>query len=591
MMPADSKALWRQYLAGAREAEVQAELGVALAASITVDPLEPYLGAYLLGRKIKPRITVGPFNQLPQICFNHEGILGITDVIVLVWRLEDLFPELLARTIQDPQTISQLLQEVRRLADAVAHLADAFTGTVIVSSPPYPRYPGFELSDIRQGSGGMRVCHAVLQVWSELVEQLERVRLFDLYGVILDLGVRQAHDVRKWQLYRQPYTERLWQEVGRQLGRMIAAETASPKKCVVLDLDNTLWGGVIGEDRLEGLELGDEFPGRAYRDFQCYLKHLKDRGVFLAIASKNNLEDAMEVFERHDAMILRKEDIAAFEIHWDSKVESIRRIAGRLNIGLDALVFVDDSAKEIGEVTERLPEVSCVMVPEELAHLPALLADTEFFDIVQITAEDRHRTEMMTADSLRQEVREHVSEEEFRRSLQLKIDVFAVQRQHLARVTQLINKSNQFNLTTVRRTQAEVEALLTAADTLVVAMNVADKYGEYGLVGVAIMHKRNSICVIDTLLMSCRVLGRGAEETFVAKLADAARLLDCSEMHGSYVPTPKNAMVANLYQRFGFDYRSASDEWCLLLTEPLSVPPFVEASLDISARLAEQLTR
>jgi FkbH-like protein len=591
MTPADPRSRWRQYRAEPGDGADKPELAVALAGSITVEPLEPYLGAYLLSRTIRPRITVGPFNQLPQICFNHSRLLGAVDVIILIWRVEDLFPEMLGRAIQDPQAMSSLLEEVRGLADAVAHLGHTFGGTVIVSSPPYPTYPGFELADIRQGLCGMRVFQAISQLWSERVGRMERVRLFDLHGLVLEIGVRQAHDVRKWQLYRQPYTERLWHDAGRTLGRMIAAERVSPKKAVVLDLDNTLWGGIVGEDRLEGLELGDDFPGRAYRDFQRYLKHLKNQGVFLAVASKNNVEDAMEVFERHDAMILSREDIAAFEIHWDSKVESIKRIASRLNIGLDALVFVDDSAKEIGEVRERLPEVTCVIVPEELAELPALLANTEFFDMIEVTDEDRHRTEMVVADSLRQDIREGLSEEEFRQSLQLKVSVFAAGRQHLARVTQLINKSNQFNLTTIRRTQAEVEALSSAANALVMAMNISDKYGDYGLVGVGILRKEEHLCIIDTLLMSCRVLGRGAEETFIAKLAEAAQALDCTEMRGKYVPTRKNAMVADLYRRFGFEYQPASDEWLLALTVLPSPPPYVEATLDLSARLAAQPSR
>ncbi len=383
---------------------------------------------------------------------------------------------------------------------------------------------------------------------------MERVRLFDLHGLMLNAGIKQAQDVRKWQLYRQPYTEAFWQDIGRMLGRMIAAEKISPKKCVVLDLDNTLWGGIIGEDGLEGIQLGDDFPGKAYRDFQRHLLYLKSKGVLLAVASKNNPEDAYEVFDKHDAMVLSRKDIAAFEIHWESKVESIKRVAKKLNIGLDSLVFVDDNPKEIGEVTERLPDVSCVMVPEELAYLPGLLAETDFFDFAEVTDEDRRRTEMMAADNIRQETQETMSEEEFRKSLNLKIDVFAAQKQHLARVTQLINKTNQFTMTTIRRTQDEVEALANSKDALVLGMDIKDKYGDYGLVGVAILKKENKSCVIDTLLMSCRVLGRGAEDTFIAKIAEAAKTLDCDEMRGKYIPTAKNGMVKDLYQRFNFSY-------------------------------------
>src|SRR5207248_3306274 len=199
----------------------------------------------------------------------------------------------------------------------------------------------------------------ISQFWTQEIGKLERVRLLDLHGLMLTAGIKQAHDTRKWQLYRQPYTEPFWHDVGRMLGRMITAEKINPKKCIVLDLDNTLWGGIIGEDRLEGIQIGDEFPGKAYRDFQRHLLRLKSKGVLLAVASKNNPDDAYEVFDKHDAMVLSRSDIAVFEIHWESKVESIKRVARKLNIGLDALVFVDDNPKEIGEVAERLPDVTC----------------------------------------------------------------------------------------------------------------------------------------------------------------------------------------------------------------------------------------
>jgi FkbH-like protein len=423
------------------------------------------------------------------------------------------------------------------------------------------------------------VFNAISQFWSKEIAGLERVRLFDLHGLLLNTGMKQAHDWRKWLLYRQPYTEAFWQDIGRMLGRMIAAEKISPKKCVVLDLDNTLWGGIIGEDGLDGIELGDDFPGKAYRDFQRHLLHLKSKGVLLAIASKNNPEDAYEVFDKHDAMVLSRKDIGAFEIHWDSKVESIKRVAKKLNIGLDSLVFVDDNPKEIGEVMERLPDVTCITVPEELAYLPGLLTETDFFDFVEVTDEDRRRTEMIAADNIRQQTQEKMSEEEFRKSLNLKIDVFAVERQHLARVTQLINKTNQFTMTTIRRTQDEVEALALSKDALVLAMDIKDKYGDYGLVGVAILKKENNSCVIDTLLMSCRVLGRGAEDTLIAKLAEAAKTLGCTEMRGKYIPTAKNAMVKDLYRRFDFSHESRSDEWIMKIAEAPQTPKNIEATL------------
>ena len=593
MTALDPKLTWRQYMTAQKQQPApECDMRVAIAGSMTVEPLEPYLGAHLLGKKFKPQITVGPFNQLRQICNDHQAVLGEGpyNAIALLWRVEDLFPEMLAHCLESPAAVGKLLGEVKSLADAVSCLRKSFQGTLIVSTPPYPSMPGFQVLDVGQAAAGMLAYNVISQLWTREIAQLERVRLFDLHGLMLNAGIKQAHDVRKWQLYRQPYTETFWNDIGRILGRMIAAEKLSSKKCVVLDLDNTLWGGIVGEDGLEGLQLGDDFPGKAYRDFQRHLLYLKSKGVLLAVASKNNPDDAYEVFDKHDAMVLSRKDIAAFEIHWESKVESIKRVAKRLNIGIDSLVFVDDNPKEIGEVMERLPEVSCVTVPEELAYLPGLLAETEFFDIAEVTDEDRRRTEMMAADNIRQQTQETMSEEEFRKSLNLKIVVFAAQKQHMARVTQLINKTNQFTMTTIRRTQDEVEALASSNDSLVLGMDIKDKYGDYGLVGVSILKKQNKTCVIDTLLMSCRVLGRGAEDTFIAKLAEAARTLGCEEMRGKYIPTAKNAMVKDLYKRFKFTYDSQTDEWIVNLSNAPQTPAHIDVELRLSDKNAGSIS-
>jgi len=586
MTPTDAKQDWRAYKTEQEQCQNAVfDIRVAIAGSMTIEPLEAYLGAHLLQRKFKPTFTIGPFNQVRQICSDYRATLGVDNlnVIVMLWRIEDMFPEMLTRSLESPAAVGDLLAELKGLVGATAELRRSFHGTLIVSTPPYPSMPGFELLDIGQASLGMTLFSTILQFWTREVAQLERVRLFDLHGLLLRAGLSNAQDVRKWMLYRQPYTENFWFDVGNMLARMIAAEKVSPKKCVVLDLDNTLWGGIVGEDNLEGIQLGDDFPGKAYRDFQRHLLHLKNKGILLAVASKNNPEDAYEVFDKHDAMILSRKDIAVFEVHWESKVESIKRIAKKLNIGIDSLVFVDDNPKEIGEVSERLPDVSCVLVPEELADLPGLLAETDFFDIAEVTDEDRRRTEMMAADNLRQQTQEAMSEEEFRKSLKLKIEVFEIEKQHLSRVTQLINKSNQFNLTTIRRTQDEVETLANSGSAMVLGMDIQDKYGDYGLVGVAILQRESHICIIDTLLMSCRVLGRGAEETFIAKLAEAAHKLGCDELRGNYIPTAKNAMVKDLYRRFQFTRLDQSDEWTIKIKDVPRAPQHIEVTLSTRA--------
>ena len=535
---------------------------IAVAASFTAEPLGRHLAAHLLGKKFTPEIVFGPFNQLRQASADYKAVFAREpDALIFLWRIEDIFPALLAACLDSAAALPKLMDEVKAFAADIARLRAAFKGTLVISTPPYPAMPGYELFET--SGAGMPVFNTLYQLWIQEMLKIDGVRLFDLQAQLLDFGAKNAHDTRNWYLYRQPYAEEFWHDIGVTLGRIVAAEKRAPKKCVVLDLDNTLWGGIVGEDGIEGLQLGGEFPGTVFRDFQRYLMHLKSKGVLLAIASKNNSADVFEVFDKHDAMVLSRRDIVHFEIGWESKVDSVKRIAQKLNIGLDSIVFVDDSAKEIGEMRERMPDVSCVQVPDEIADLPALLAHTDYFDFVEITAEDRSRTELLVTEKMRQQAQEGMSEADFRKSLGLKITVFTAEKQHLARITQLVNKTNQFNLTTLRRTQSEIETLAGDKSVCVLGMDVKDKYGDYGLVGAGILKKQNAACIIDTLLMSCRVLGRGAEEALLAGISAAAKSLGCTELRGNYIPTPKNEMVKDLYSRFGF--KADGSDWVLPL--------------------------
>ncbi len=580
MTAPDYKLSWREHLASQKRG-IAADFRIGIAATMTAEPLVPYLGGRLLEKNFQPDITVGPFNQLRQLCQNHGAFFGRDDinVILVIWRLEDMFAAQLARCLDDATALPALLQAVAEFTQLLETLRRNFTGTLIVSTPPYPVMPGFEALELGQAAVGSLVYQQANLVFLQKILKIDRIRLLDSAALMQQHGAAKAFDARKWQLYRQPYTEAFWQDTGIQAARILAAEKTSAKKCIVLDLDNTLWGGIVGEDGLQGIALGEDFPGRAFRDFQRHLMHLKSKGIMLAVASKNNPEDALEVFDKHDAMILLRKDITAFEISWDSKVDALQRIAKKLNIGLDALVFVDDNPKEIGEVNERLPMVTTFMVPEELADLPCLLSRSDLFDIAELTDEDRRRTEMMSADIARQSEQSQMSEDDFRKSLELKIEVFATQKQHLARVTQLINKTNQFNLTTRRRTQSDVEALAMRKDALVLGMDIKDKYGDYGLVGVAIIEKQGHTCLIDTLLMSCRVLGRGAETTFLAQIAAAAKSLGCSLLRGTYIETPKNAMVKDFYSRFGF--KADGDGWSLPVAEAPAIPDHLQTPLTL----------
>lgn len=540
-------------------------LSIGLAGTFTVDPLTRHLKKALKARNFDvSHFHVAPYNQLQQLSFQPDSLLeGTPDVLIVFWRLEDW-----------NDTTDSFITTIKTLRQN-------YKGLLIVSNCPYPSSADYHFSDLQQASMGALQHAQTLAMVTQELNQIENLKILNLAGVIQQIGNDAAHDVRKWYLYKQPYSEDVWRELASLSARTIAAETIAAKKCIVLDCDNTLWGGIIGEDGLGGIEIGSDFPGSAFTDFQKHMIHLRSKGLFLGIASKNNEEDVFEVFDKHDAMVLKRDHISSWQVHWRSKVESLQAIADDLNITTDALVFVDDNPKEIAEVQERLPEVTCFQVPEELAEFPNLLVNSGLFDIANLTEEDGKRADMMLAENKRKTESTAMSEEEFIQSLELKINVFEAREQHLARITQLINKTNQFNVTTKRRSADEVKTLSEADDKILLGMDISDRFGEYGLVGVVILDKQDDqTWTFDSLMMSCRVLGRGAETTMIAKAGEVAAMRGGEKLTGQYIPTQKNKMVEDLFERHNF--KQDGELWHINIADLLQPPEYVEVNVDVS---------
>jgi FkbH-like protein len=552
---ANAKAIWRRYSEQVRQGAITPSLRVGLAASFTANSLLPFVGAPLVENGESPALELGPYNQIFQVCYDYKGILGKgCDVIVLLWRLEDIaLEEMLAFLNGDASAIQRAAEKVEMLGTALAKLRESFPGSLLVNLPPYPAaLPAFTLSlDNPLGLGALH--RALTTRFVDQAGKIRGLRLVDLDAAQRDCGLNRAFDSRQYYLYRQPFTDEFLLRAGRLIGRIILALRRAPQKCIVLDCDNTLWGGIVGEDGVAGIQLGDEFPGTAFRDFQRWLLYWRRQGVFLAISSKNNEADVWEVFAKHDGMVLKREDISAWQINWEPKAEKIPLIAKALNIGTDSLVFIDDNPMEIEYVRSALPEVISVQVPEDPADILATMRALTCFDRLEVTDEDRQRADMMRAEQSREALGASLSKDEFRKSLGLKLDFFPGHAE-LERITQLINKTNQFNLTTKRRTLDEVRALAQSPQHRIYGLRVSDKFGDYGLTGVVVaeISQDRSHWFIDTFLLSCRVLGRGTETALLAALAEAARAESASALFATFIPSAKNAPAASFLSDHGF---------------------------------------
>lgn len=365
---------------------------------------------------------------------------------------------------------------------------------------------------------------------------------------------------------------------GDQVARILAAMRGLTRKVLVLDLDNTLWGGVIGDDGIEGIVIGEgSARGEAFKAFQLYCRALRERGILLAVSSKNDPERALAAFD-HPEMVLRRSDFAAFVANWEDKGRGLQRIAQELNLGLEALVFFDDNPAERALLREQFPAVAVPEVPEEPEAYIRCLAAAGLFEAVGYTPDDALRAEQYAANAARRQLEVVAPDmESFLAGLDMEMQVGPVQPVDLVRVTQLINKTNQFNLTTRRYTEAEVGAMIGDPGMLTFCVRLKDRFGDNGIVSVVLGRLRpdgegGQLFEVDTWLMSCRVLGRRVEEAVAAVIARAARQAGASTVVGCYRPTPKNGMVADLFPRLGFAPAGA-DGLAALWRLDLAVPP------------------
>jgi FkbH-like protein len=573
----EAKALWRKF-SSELAAEGPTDIHIGIAASFTAHNLVQFVGAPLLAAGYRPQIKLGPYNQLFQVCLDPQSHFGAQcDAIALLWRIEDLLQDEVDSVLRyDKETWERAAQKLDSLTAAISALRSAFRGMIVVSVPALPTgFPVGPLSlDNPMGLGAFH--RAVTTQFTENIAKLEHVRLLDFDVIQRQVGYAASFDARQWYLYKQPFTDQFLHRAGVQLARILLAARRSAKKCVVLDCDNTLWGGVVGEDGIDGIELGSEYPGSAFCDFQRLLLHWRQQGIFLAILSKNNEADVWEVFDKHRGMVLSRMDVSAWQINWSPKAENVALIAKALNIGLDSLVFIDDSPMEIAYMRQAQPDVTSILLPEDPAQFVSMLQGVVLFDRLDITAEDLARVDMMRAEMDREDLNAKMTKDEFLKALELKIEVSRAKPDDLSRVTQLINKTNQFNLTTIRRSLEEVRALARSQNHRIYSLRVWDKFGDYGLTGVVIIDisadRRD--WTIDSLMLSCRVLGRGVEAALLAVLAAEARTEGATEFVGTYVPTTKNSLCATFLPDHGF--RQDGERWRL----PLEQAPIFSAFIN-----------
>jgi FkbH-like protein len=557
--------------------------------SFTVEPLAPLLRAAAACWGLDVEARLGDFNAYVQEILDPASALYTepTDVAILAVQTRDIAPELwnMAAGLTAAETQSVVERVVANYRTWIDTLRSRSNCHLIVHNLEKPPQPAAGIYDAQLPGGQSRAIEQINADLAALCSDQAGVHVLDYDNLVGRAGRERWFDPQKWVTARLPIAGDCLMYLVDEWVRYLVPAMGRQAKCLVVDLDNTLWGGVIGEDGMHGIKLGGDYPGAAYLELQRAVSDLMRRGVILAISSKNNEADALEALDEHPEMLLRSKDFAARRINWSDKAQNLREIAGELNIGLDTLVFVDDNPVECEFIREVLPEVTVLNVdPQRPFSHARVVRNCPRFERLEISAEDRRRNELYAAQIERAQLQTSAATlEDYYRSLDMVATFGLVDEATRARVAQLTQKTNQLNMTTRRYAEQQIGQFTADREMRVFWTQVADRFGDNGIVGVMIVRVSGDTWQLDTFLMSCRVIGRTVETAMLGMLAQHARSAGATRLVGEFVPTAKNAPAKDIYPAHGFRATGETDSgtiWELDLgSANLAVPDWIECRM------------
>jgi FkbH-like protein len=385
------------------------------------------------------------------------------------------------------------------------------------------------------------------------IKTLSNVKIVDVLSMVINKGVSRLFDERMYYIAKNHWSFSGLQDIVDLYSRYLNAFLGKRKKCLVLDLDNTLWGGIIGDDGIDNIGLSNDGPNKAFYDFQREILKLHERGVLLAVCSKNSEDIALDAIENHPHMLLRKEHFLSIRINWNNKAQNIQEIASEINIGLDSLVFLDDSPFEREVVSSKLPDVLVPELPKEFSEYPNFIRDLKVFDFLTLSQDDFIRNDIYKANISREKLKVNtINIEDFYYSLEMELSIGEITNSQIVRISQMTQKTNQFNLCTKRYSESDIKRFVQNHDHRVYQLTLKDKFGDNGIVGCAIVNMTGATAFIDTYILSCRAMGRTVETAMLNYIIDDAKKSGIHDLIGEYIPTKKNVPCKNFYMDHDF---------------------------------------
>ncbi|MGH8503215.1 MAG: HAD-IIIC family phosphatase [Gammaproteobacteria bacterium] len=532
------------------------ESKVTLLRSFTVEPVVPLLRATGFIGGLDLNVQIGDFNGYAQEMLEPGSRLYAfsPDIVILAVQTDDVAPALWGGFADlKPAAVEGIVQQtIATFRLLLATFRRKSKAQLLIHTLQLPPNRANGVLDAQSRSGQAGAIERVNQALLQLAQDYNNVYLLDTNALVARRGWDRWFDARKHVSVGMPIVAQELIHLAREWVRYLHPMAGKVCKVLAVDLDNTLWGGIIGEDGIDGIKLNNGFPGIAYRSLQRAMLDLYQRGILLAVCSKNNLPDALEAIEKHPDMLLRRDHFAALRINWQDKASNLRALAAELNLGIDAIAFMDDNPVEREWVRAQVPEVTIIDLPEDPMDYAQALRQSPVFERLKLSEEDHSRGRYYAEDRMRAELlRSSNSVEHFYRFLQIVVHIEPVTKQSLARAAELTQKTNQFNVTTQRYTEAQIAAMAPPL-WRTYTMRVQDRYGDNGIVGLALVKMGNGTCEIDTFLLSCRVIGRTVETTLLATIAEDAVRAGSEKIVGRFLPTKKNASVKDFYRQHGF---------------------------------------
>ncbi len=531
---------------------------VALLSSFSIDFIHDALVALGFLNGLQIEIYQAGFAQYRQEIFDQSSGMYEFEPDVVIIALEGKHVAQGTYKNYLDLTESKLEAINRDVSDEISGFIKSFRensgATLLIHDFSEPKFPELGILDGRSKKGQKQLINDLNNQLYQIAKQQQGVFIVNYQALVNRFGSEHWYDGRMEHYAQAPITQSMMPFLATEYLKYLRALKGLSKKCLVVDLDNTLWGGVVGEDGAEGIKLGPQYPGSAFIEFQETILNLYNRGVILAIASKNNPEDVDEVFKNNPYMVLKKENFSSFEINWHPKSESLKKISRDLNIGLEHMVFIDDSPVECEQVMEALPIVSVIHLGRQPEKFVDLLASEGLFDTINYSNEDQKRSQLYKQRAQSEELKDSCATlEGFYRNLGMTVYFKKVDASSLARAAQLTQKTNQFNLTTIRYSDTELSGRMNDPAWLLIIVRVVDKYGDNGNVGLLMAKKERNDLIIDTFLLSCRVIGRTIETAMLAFISQLAKNMNSTSLIAEVIPTLKNAPARSLYKQHDFE--------------------------------------